>query len=100
MERATHLIDDWRSAQIIHGCSVVHTQMHQSNLNRQELIWWEKPARGRYKCNIDTSFSSSLNIISIGMIVQKISIGMFIRDDGGKFVLANILGSPVFMMLQ
>ncbi|AES76675.1 hypothetical protein MTR_6g084160 [Medicago truncatula] len=32
-----------------------------------EMIWWEKPARGWYKCNIDASFSSYMNKVGIGM---------------------------------
>ncbi|PNX55292.1 hypothetical protein L195_g048919, partial [Trifolium pratense] len=33
---------------------------------------WEKPTQGRYKCNIDTSFTTQLN---------RVGIGMCIRDD-------------------
>jgi hypothetical protein len=60
--------------------SVTHTNMHRPNSNRQELIWWGKQARDRYKCNIDASFSSSLN---------KVGIEMCVRDDVGEFVLAK-----------
>ncbi|GAU49592.1 hypothetical protein TSUD_407630 [Trifolium subterraneum] len=41
---------------------------------------WTKPSSGRYKCNIDASFSSSLN---------KVGIGICIRDDQGRFVIAR-----------
>jgi hypothetical protein len=50
---------------------------HQEQ-SKQEMIIWEKPARGRYKCNIDASFSSSLN---------RVGIGICIRDNAGDFVL-------------
>lgn len=41
---------------------------------------WTKPNAGRYKCNIDASFSKHLN---------KVGLGMFIRDEHGTFVLAK-----------
>ncbi|XP_045831441.1 uncharacterized protein LOC123922796 [Trifolium pratense] len=41
---------------------------------------WQKPHTGRYKCNIDASFSVRQN---------KVGIGMCIRDDQGQFVLAK-----------
>jgi hypothetical protein len=41
---------------------------------------WQKPLEGRFKCNIDASFSRHLN---------RIGIGMCIRDDSGTFVLAK-----------
>ncbi|PNX70857.1 cytochrome p450, partial [Trifolium pratense] len=51
------------------------------------LAKWEKPARGRYKCNIDASFSSQLS---------RVGIDMCIRDDEGRFVLAKtIWKSPI-----
>ncbi|MCH95980.1 cytochrome P450 [Trifolium medium] len=30
------------------------------------VIKWEKPTRGRYKCNIDASFTSQCNRVGIG----------------------------------
>jgi hypothetical protein len=41
---------------------------------------WKKSANGRYKCNIDASFSTSLN---------RVRLGMCLRDDSGDFVLAK-----------
>jgi len=43
-------------------------------------ICWTKPNTGRYKCNIDASFSKHLN---------KVGLGMCIRDEHGAFVLAK-----------
>ncbi|KEH29610.1 hypothetical protein MTR_4g046027 [Medicago truncatula] len=40
----------------------------------------QKPASGRYKCNIDASFSSSMNCVGIGICI---------RDDVGEEVLAK-----------
>ncbi|KEH25194.1 hypothetical protein MTR_6g016265 [Medicago truncatula] len=41
---------------------------------------WIKPGLGRYKCNIDTAFSESTNLVGIGMCI---------RDENGHFVLAR-----------
>jgi len=41
---------------------------------------WKKSAADRYKRNIDASFSSSLN---------KVGLGMCIRNDPGEFVLVK-----------
>jgi hypothetical protein len=82
VERATHLLEDWRSAQIIRGGRGALVSRNQPDLSSQEIIPWEKPAIGCYKCNIDASFSSSMN---------KVVIGMCVRDDAGDFVLAKTL---------
>jgi hypothetical protein len=42
----------------------------------------QRPSRGRLKCNIDASFSQSLN---------RTGIGMCVRDDEGTFVLAKAM---------
>lgn len=59
-DRAKALLDSWTNARAIEN--------------------WTKPSPGRYKCNIDTSFSDSLD---------KVGIGICIRDDEGVFVLAR-----------
>jgi len=45
------------------------------------VVEWSKPAYGRYKCNIDASFSSSMNMVGIRICL---------RDDRGEFVSAKI----------
>ncbi|GAU39464.1 hypothetical protein TSUD_158950 [Trifolium subterraneum] len=45
-----------------------------------QQVNWEKPSHGRYKCNIDASFSPMSN---------KVGIGMCIRDTNGCFVAAR-----------
>ncbi|CAJ2649711.1 unnamed protein product [Trifolium pratense] len=53
----------------------------------QAPIRWRKPATGRYKCNIDASFSSHSN---------QVGIGICIRDDEGRYVLAKSMWlSPI-----
>jgi hypothetical protein len=44
------------------------------------VVKWTKLATGRFKCNIDVSFSQQTN---------KVGIGVCIRDDSGTFVLAK-----------
>jgi hypothetical protein len=41
---------------------------------------WRKPSQGRYKCNVDASFFTRLN---------RVRIGICIRDVQGRFVLAK-----------
>jgi ribonuclease HI len=43
---------------------------------------WQPPLPGRYKCNIDAAFSSSLN---------RTGIGICVRDSSGTFVLAKVV---------
>jgi hypothetical protein len=72
-ERARHLITSWRQAQ--------HIRSHVSNQQpAPQQMHWLKPSPGRYKCNIDASFSS---------ISNKVGIGMCIRDAHGSFVAAR-----------
>ncbi|XP_024640526.1 uncharacterized protein [Medicago truncatula] len=79
--RATTLLDEWKAAQCIRREGGAPRAVNQPEPIRQETIRWQKPARGRYKCNIDASFSSSLN---------RVGLGMCIRDDAGEYVLARI----------
>jgi len=74
------LVEDWRLVRAIRRDGGVTSVMNPPKPNQQELIQWEKPTRSRYKCNIDVSFSSSLN---------KVGIGMRIWDYAGEFVLAK-----------
>ncbi|MCI38220.1 cytochrome P450, partial [Trifolium medium] len=45
---------------------------------------WQKPETGRYKCNVDASFSAHRN---------HVGFGMCIRDDEDRFMLAKSLWS-------
>ena len=53
---------------------------HHGNSSDGMVVEWSKPAYGRYKCNIDASFSSTMN---------KVGIGICLRDDRGEFVSAK-----------
>jgi len=78
VERARYLLDDWRTAQEVRS--------HKVNDNHAQLnsvihvIEWTNPAYGRYKCNIDASFSDSLNMVGIVICIH---------DDQGEFVVAR-----------
>lgn len=62
LERAKHTLDDWRSAQQIWLQREDVPLTHQGNSSDSMVVEWSKPAYGRYKCNIDSSFSSSMNM--------------------------------------
>lgn len=72
VERATHFLKDLKSAQIIWGSRDVQTNTSQLDSNRHVMIRWEKPVTGRCKCNIDASFSSSMNKVGIEIFVMML----------------------------
>jgi len=72
-DRAKVLLEDWKSAKLV----------QETSPNRQQQdrrVKWVKPSVGRFKCNIDASFSESLNMVGIGMCI---------RDENDIFVLAK-----------
>ncbi|CAJ2674072.1 unnamed protein product [Trifolium pratense] len=94
--RAIKLIEDWINAhkaaarQQPEGTRSDNSNTYElRSINRsvQAPIRWRKPATGRYKCNIDASFSSHSN---------QVGIGICIRDDEGRYVLAKSMWlSPI-----
>ncbi|GAU31707.1 hypothetical protein TSUD_215080 [Trifolium subterraneum] len=72
-KRANHLITGWRNAQQVRA--LADNPQHTS-----QQVEWTKPINGRYKLNVDASFSHLYN---------KVGIGMCIRDDQGCFVKAK-----------
>jgi len=72
-ERAKTLPDDWKTTK----------DFRQPTSSMQRPVQyprWQKPMEGRFKCNIDASFSKHLN---------RVGIGTCIRDDSSSFVLAR-----------
>jgi len=60
----------------------------QDTVSRPGVCRLQRPARGRFKCNIHASLSTSTN---------KVGLGMCIRDEEGRFVLAKTMRfSPVY----
>jgi ribonuclease HI len=72
-DRAKTMLDDWNSVKFIRGASSTHQQP-------ECIAKWVKPIPGRFKCNIDASFSEVSNMVGIGMCI---------RDENGTFVLAK-----------
>jgi len=69
------------------SCVVSTVSASSSSSAHQQYIKWQKPGRGRLKCNVDAAFSSSLNVIGFGMCI---------RDETGQFVAAKTLrSSPI-----
>ncbi|XP_045791633.1 uncharacterized protein LOC123886351 [Trifolium pratense] len=71
--RAKYLITSWRNAQQIRQLANITQPSPQQTV-------WTKPRHGRYKCNVDASFSLDRN---------KVGLGMCLRDDHGRFVAAR-----------
>jgi len=80
VERARNLLDDYRTAQEFRSHKATGNHAHPNSVIHSHVIEWTKPACGRYKCNIDASFSDSLNMVGIGICI---------RDDQGEFVMAK-----------
>jgi len=80
LERAKHILDDWRSAQHIRLWRKDVPLTHQGNSSDGIVVEWSKPAYGRYRCNIDASFSSSMSMVGTRICL---------RDDRGEFVSAK-----------
>jgi len=96
VERATHLLEGWRHANIkqlprttpVEEAAAV-TRKHGSaaSSSSNKIHKWQKPRRGRLKCNIDASFSMTEN---------KLGIGICIRNEEGRFIRAKTMWfSPV-----
>jgi hypothetical protein len=72
-ERAGSLLTNWQNAQVTHNTRASPTGCG-------EQVQWNKTSVSRYKCNMDASFSHSLN---------KVDIQICIRDEEGRFVLRS-----------
>jgi len=70
---AGSLLTSWKNAQTIRHLTPRHS-ITQSDMK------WLKPSPGRFKCNVDASFSHAQN---------RVGIGMCIRDDECHFVPAK-----------
>jgi len=75
------------TATLVRQSSSGTTRNSSATMSDMVLVRWQRPQRGRLKCNVDASFSDSLNITGIGICVH---------DDEGTFVLAKIVSiSPM-----
>jgi hypothetical protein len=72
-DRAINLLASWRNVQQLQYLTILV-------LSDSPSLAWSKPNLGRYKCNVDPSFSNGLN---------KVGIYICIRDDHDRFVLAR-----------
>ena len=80
VERARHLLDDWTTAQEVRSHKATDNHAQLNSVIHGHVIELTKPTYGRYKCNIDASFSDSLNMVGIDKCI---------RDDQGEFVMAK-----------
>ncbi|XP_058741350.1 uncharacterized protein LOC131613720 [Vicia villosa] len=69
--RCSHLLSGWRDAHQVRNIVSPVEQL-------ATVTKWCKPSYGRFKCNIDASFSNN-----------KVGIGACIRDDDGRFIAAR-----------
>lgn len=92
VDRARSMVVDWQLANT--PAVLVSNSLHQppipfegglSTSVLQATRSWQPPLPGRYKCNIDAAFSSSLN---------RTGIGICVRDSSGTFVSAKVVSLP------
>jgi len=98
VERAKQLLNGWTAANSCRlriNSTVYAADTHTVNSlagsssaeMQQGQFRWQKPSRGRFKCNVDASFSAHLNVVGYGMCI---------RDKVGNFVKARTMwSSPV-----
>jgi len=94
LERAKHLLEGSRNANhkkshvsqnhTVSITSIDHQDHDHSSGNKDIDIRWRKPRSGKFKCNIDVSFSNSSN---------KVGLGMCIRDSAWNHVCSKLCGS-------
>lgn len=103
VDRARVMIQEWQNAQengrantnnvlpavyTLQQSAVQNDSSAASNSGSHppHQLQWQRPPRGRLKCNIDAGFSTSMN---------RTGIGICVRDDDGAFVLAKTLSFEV-----
>jgi ribonuclease HI len=92
VERARNMVTDWQLANAPESLASHSSSQHLTDVNmgsstsrQRNIIKWQPPMSGRYKCNIDAAFSSHLN---------RTGIGVCVRNSEGTFVLAKTLTHP------
>ena len=95
VERARTMIVDWELANAPNAAVSTDQILSSSNLGDGSStsvphhgIRWQHPLPGRYKCNTDAAFSTSLN---------RTGIGICIRESDGSFVLARTEVHPCLL---
>jgi len=90
VDRAHIMIEEWQQAcEVRTGAHQIGTAtapiLQQHNTDAQlpaTRVSWQRPPRGRFKCNVDAGFSTIMN---------RTGIGICIRGDDGAFVLAKTI---------
>jgi len=79
-DRAEAFLSSWKNAQATRP-------RNNNNITSHETDRWTKPSVGRFKCNVDASFSTPLN---------KVGFGACIRDANGNFVAGRTAWLTLF----
>jgi hypothetical protein len=99
VERTRSLVEDWKLANgsgadtlnvypvVLHTSAV---SVAAPNVPFVAQLRWQAPEHGCMKCNIDAAFFSHRN---------RTDIDIYIRDEGGVFVLAKTVSFMVYIRL-
>jgi hypothetical protein len=82
LARAKHVLEDWQLSQQMRTDGMFLHSSADTVRSSSSSFEWQRPNPGRFKCNVDASFSPSAN---------KVGVGMCIRDSAGGFVQARTL---------
>jgi len=98
VERARNMVTDWQLANAPNILAVVSppppgtaANVGTSAHDHHAGSLWQPPMPGRYKCNVDTAFSSHHN---------RTGIGVCVRDSEGTFVLAKTFTYPCIVSVD
>jgi hypothetical protein len=96
--RARNMVVDWQLANepdatvtTTHNPSSLTHSGGPSTSGVHNGSHWQPPMSGSYKCNFDAAFSNSLN---------RIGIGICIRESDGSIVLAKTVTHPCFLPVE
>ncbi|KEH22274.1 hypothetical protein MTR_7g036825 [Medicago truncatula] len=88
VERENVMLHDWQDA-----CRICNTSCAQ--LRQEGNVKWIKPVKGRFKCNIDASFSQLSNRVGIEVCIRDEAILFWQKLNGllesGRYMLAKLL---------
>jgi hypothetical protein len=97
VERATHLLEDWRAAQIIRGSCVEHSSHDQPNSSQIEHSSSQELLGGKNQHRKDTNVTYMLPFLL--PLTRQVS-GCVFRMMPETLALPKLLGFLIFVMLM
>jgi len=80
LTRATTLLEDWRSAQVIRKADGTNPAAPQQESSTQEVIQWEKPARGSTNVISMPHSPSLLTELVLVCVIEMMLVTLCLRE--------------------